>query len=59
MKKNALWVTITLVVISLGIWVLVNFPTDNIKTKKEQALETALESASWKRTRDSLIGKNA
>ena len=51
MKKNAFQIIIILVVFSLGIWVLMNFRTDNIKTNKEEALE----SSSYKRTQDSLV----
>ena len=55
MKKNAFGIIITLVVILSLIWVIMKYPTDNIKTKKQIAEEDALELASYKRTQDSLI----
>jgi hypothetical protein len=51
MKKNAFQVIIILVSFSLGIWVLMKFRTDNIKTNKEEELRLS----SYKRTEDSLI----
>jgi len=51
MKKNAFQIIIILVVLSLGILVLMNFRTDNIKTNKEDALGLA----NSKKTKDSLI----
>lgn len=51
MKKSAFQIIIILVLFSLGVWVLMKFRTDNIKTNKEDALELA----SYKRIQDSLI----
>lgn len=55
MKKNALSIIITLVVIFSFIWVIMKFPTDNMKTKKQIAEEEALELVSFERTKDSII----